>query len=179
MYIDIQDLAGTATYTNKLWNSNLNPAIHEPSESTSGTYSWAADHSNKLTLFINTKSGDTSNNDVRIITLTINSPSSNPLSSFDKAPFDLFLQSRFTEYWLYVYDPETGDHSEDNTLVSNSVLSNVYLNAAVVVPDLNWIPPSGTNKIWMHYPKFIDFARTYRTDEIKNRNWYETYVPNP
>ena len=48
----------------------------------------------------------------------------------------------------------------------------MYLNCGLSIPKLDWVPPV-SGKLWHTYPKFIDYAKTCRTVDIKNRNWYE------
>jgi LruC domain-containing protein len=171
--LDIKDLQGNATYSIRRYDkSNL----MTPLETSSGTYYWGG---TPLEIFPDTSagvtgggSGDGVTSDVCKITLTLGSPTGNPLSTFDRPPFDTWIYVTNTQKSIHIFDPETGDYADDNQQVQEDPLKGVYLSFGFIIPKLDWSPPSSTQKIWVRYPAFVDYAKSVRTSLIRNPSWY-------
>ncbi|MCC5877109.1 MAG: hypothetical protein JJU11_12890, partial [Candidatus Sumerlaeia bacterium] len=177
--IRIRNLAGKAPYTTEYWYSTTDPNATgaEPDEEGSGVIDPEVDGSDVIVLFEDSKVGSRwIHNDIHIIDIDIEEPNLNPLTGFDKVPFDMFMYSWDTHEHIFVYNPDTGQYIDENTLVTTGPLQGVYLNAAISIPVLNWTLPNEGLPIWYMYPEFIEYAKTYKTQTVKNPTWYERPV---
>ena len=52
----------------------------------------------------------------------------------------------------------------------------VFLNGAIVVPDLTFENPVSNREIWHEdsFPEFIDYVKSYRSGDVRYVNWYDT-----
>ena len=140
----------------------------------------SADGNRNIPLIPHTNAGKNAlaDNEHVVVTVVVDSPPLNPSSSFDRAPFDTWIHVIDTGKDVHIFDPDTGEYKEDNQLVTNDslgVMNGVYLNCALSVPGTDWqINQENRRKLWDPncYPKFADFAKSYRTRDIKNRDWY-------
>ncbi len=182
----LKGFEGTAQYSVERWNASS--SINDPADFVEGLYLYdPSDPAREdITLFLDSKNGsygglpqDSINNDLALITFIPSSPELNLLGDMDRAPFDIWMYNRNTGEQVFVYDPTTGDNIRDSNVVSSDhpELEGVYLNAGLIIPNIYWVIPQASSQIWDDYPDFIDYAKTYRTKDIKNPNWYRNHQP--
>lgn len=173
LWLAFSGFRGTAAYTVTRYTKtgallgSSGPHLYNPSGATQAE--------RNLLLFDSTNPGGSPVADGAraVFTIVVTEPELNPLHSFDRVPFDTWLYVRNTGFSVHIYDPDTGEYADDNNMVTNDPdLAGVYLNCGLSIPKLDWTPPA-SGRLWLTYPRFIDFARTCRTVDIKNRNWYE------
>jgi len=177
MYTALSGFAGTGTYAGTVYKKNGGVQRQVPSH----LYDPASADlvTRNVPLFQNI--GNTDRNEWRaVITLTVDNPSFNPLSAFDKVPFDTWIRAPAEGTEWHIYDPETGEYADDAVMITNDPqLAGVFLNSALVINDLDWSQPYNGKKVWLVYPDFVDYAKTYRTLFVKNATWYEDGPYNP
>jgi LruC domain-containing protein len=186
LYLTFTDFVGAGTYSVEKWDSTQDPDVDQPFQTlTNQTFDTSVTTASEanITLFLDSKNFEFTgahaagiNGDRVLITLDVDNPSSNPLTGFDRIPFDAWLHVRNTGQDVHIYDPFSGDgrYYNDVQIVQNdNDLGGVGLNCGLAIPKLDWTFPSDGTKIWVAYPDFIDFVKTYRSIEIKNVNWYE------
>ena len=209
------DFVGTGTYTIERWDSDQDPSIDEPyATSNSLIYDPQSDDPNianilvfrnSKRLFVDDAAISGINGDWRRITLTVDDPSSNPRTGFDRVPFDSWLYvwtaadksaeaangvdmtgvSPGTGQSTHIYDPyaQTPEYFDDyNEVLKTGPMYGLPLNGGLIIPKLDWqLPPDPREphyyRLWDYYPDFVGFATSNRTEYIKNRNWYENYSP--
>jgi uncharacterized cupredoxin-like copper-binding protein len=179
MYSAIKNLAGTGRYWGAVYrkNGNLDRTI------ATHTYNWQSTDllTHNMPLFQNIGSGGGDTDGRRaVITLALDNPSSNPVATFDEAPFDTWIRLTTTHEERHIYDPNGGDNPDDAIQVMNDPdLAGLFLNLGLVINDLAWEQPYNGKKAWLVYPDFVEYAKTYRTLFVRKANWFENGPYNP
>ena len=79
-----------------------------------------------------------------------------------------------------LFRPVRARRSGRNILVTGyPELEGVFLNSALVIPRPGWNQPHNGAEIWDIFPEFIDFAKSLRSGEIQNPNWYDSEPEQP
>ena len=179
--LDIHDMVGSATVNIERFDS-ANQSSTPDETVTDFNYEWQGTNG-AMVIFISSSDGVGSIGtedkpilgDTSELKIVLNSPSSNPFSGFDKAPFDSWMHVITTSKDVHIFDPLNGDYAEENQQVINdSDLEGVYLNLGLKVPGADWVPDYGdSKKIWTEYPDFIDWAKTVRTQQVEKSSWFD------
>jgi hypothetical protein len=181
MYSGINRLVGTGKYTTKVYRKNgtLVRSV------TNHAYNWnSTDIQTKyfrvFTDVANGGAGD-GDGDYADIVLSLDNPTSNPLSTFDVVPFDTWMQRISDSAEFHIYDPDTNDYGLNVIQVpgDDPSLPSVPLNFGIVIPKTTWTQPYNGKKLWKVYPDFVEYGKTYRSREVKNVNWYDNGPYNP
>lgn len=188
MYTAIANVVGGASYSGTVWKTDAKRSQDVVRTIPSHAYAWK--HSDLLTgnipLFeaIGNGGGD-KHGYYAEITLTVDNPSSNPLTTFDVVPFDTWITvpGRGFNYTYHIFDPYDPDglyYYDAIQVTDDAALEGVYLNSGLVIKDLNWTQPYNGKKLWLVYPDFVGYARTYRNrNNIENTSWYLNGPYNP
>lgn len=179
MLTRLSGFVGTGTYSGTVYQKNgtvdrvIAPHVYDPLSTDLLT--------KNIPLFEGIGTGNGDKIDYRVeITLVVDDPASNPRVSFDRAPYDTWMSviGDTTEY--HIFDPITGEYANDNVLIlGDPDLNGIYLTSGLVIRKRDWTQPFNGKKIWRVYPDFVDYAKTYRTLDIQNLNWYDNGPYNP
>jgi len=188
LYLSFFNLKGTATYSGSWWDANY------PSYKlavTPGTIVSEGSGNKSVVLFADSHKDGPRNNvsgqadrihgDVCELTFIIAQPELNHVSGFDRAPMDTWMKVKDTGAIVHIYDPDRpetsryyGDVNQVQSISANEPLGGTFLGCGLSIPKIDWVRqgPDG-QRLWREFEDFIDYARTYRSSEIKNRGWYE------
>jgi len=187
VFLGFENLKGQASYAGLRYSSTA--PYGTAVASISGTFDpgGSTTSSKNVRLFADTRNDDWGKEGARVtLTFALSNPTSNPLSLFDKVPFDTWIYNISTSHNVYIYDLETGHHFDDVAAVqathpnvnpyNDQRLLGIPVNCGLINPDVNWSPQNTEqHPMWWYYQDFIEFAKTARSGVVKNRNWYSNY----
>jgi len=177
VYLNVAGVSGAAEADIRWYESGTQSPHHSSLDQ-----SYVSGVANSIVLFTNTSTGISGSGgvvgDFVTIGMTLTEPQSNPLFGFDKAPFDTWIHNNSTGFDIHIFDPGNGDYAKDNQQVLNDAdLKGVYLTLGLKIPGDTWAWPSEGQKLWAKYPSFVDYAKSVRTAEVEDANWY--LFPSP
>lgn len=176
MFTAIKGLVGTGSYTGAIFEDN-----GTTDTTFSGPYSWNSDVflEKNIPLFEDVGDPQGDKDGYRSeITITLDNPTSNPVTGFNLVPFDTWMRLNDDETQSYhLFDPLGVPDYGDNVVGVQSDdpdLPAFPLHFGLVIPKLNWERGQPNDELWHSYPGFIDYAKTYRNIwDVQNVNWYE------
>ena len=177
--LDIQGMVGRSSVTIVSYDASN---LVTPYDTKEAVYEWGGE---AICVFENTTDGVTGSGgvvgDVVYVTITLADPGSNPLATFDKPPFDAWININGSEDVVtHIFDPNPEALGEtyftEGQVVSSdyTALAGVFLGLGIKFPVSEWTAPSSGNYLWKatEYPYFVDYAKTVRSLQVRNATWY-------